>query len=131
LGQGATSGWPPDGADFVEARSKLRPVGYWRSDDDVAPSLPHPAALVDGDWDEAERAAVVDYLLRGFSARGCCGFSWCRLCDPDGLVGDNGSREFTDGTWIWPEGFSHYIEDHAVRPPADFSRGHWRTRTMR
>ena len=33
---------------------------------------------------------------------------------------DNGSREFTDGTWLWPEGFSHYVENHQVRPPAEF-----------
>jgi len=40
------------------------------------------------------------------------GISPCRLC---GIK--NGSLEFTDGTYLWPEGLVHYIREHAVRMP--------------
>jgi hypothetical protein len=47
------------------------------------------------------------------------GFSHCRLCNCS-----NGSREyefnFENTTWIWPEGYVHYIADHAVRPDEEF-----------
>ena len=31
-----------------------------------------------------------------------------------------GSRDFSDGAWIWPEGLHHYVEIHSVRLPAEF-----------
>lgn len=48
------------------------------------------------------------------------GYSPCRIC---GL--NNGSAEYRfalDGetTFIWPEGYMHYIRDHGVRPDPDF-----------
>src|SRR5262245_27807103 len=112
------SSWPPEGTNLLEEWSRLRSVGYWRSDE--IPELPHPAALVDHEWDRTERESVVDYLLRGFDVAEFGGCSYCRLCDPDAAVCDNGSSEFTDGTWVWPEGFSHYVEDHDVRPSVEF-----------
>ena len=33
-----------------------------------------------------------------------------------------GSECQTDGVFIWPEGFAHYLEAHAVRPPEEFVR---------
>jgi hypothetical protein len=35
-------------------------------------------------------------------------------------VSDNGTREYTDGMWFWPEGFVHYVRDHGVRPRREF-----------
>jgi hypothetical protein len=29
----------------------------------------------------------------------------------------NGSAEFTDGTYVWPEGLAHYVDEHHVRLP--------------
>ncbi len=40
------------------------------------------------------------------------GFSGCRLC---GEV--NGSAEFTDGVYLWPEGLAHYVREHSVKLP--------------
>jgi hypothetical protein len=40
------------------------------------------------------------------------GYSRCRICGKD-----NGAAEYTDGTYVWPEGLAHYIYDHAVRLP--------------
>ena len=45
------------------------------------------------------------------------GYSPCRICGVD-----NGAAEYTDGTYVWPEGLAHYIYDHAVRLPEDLVR---------
>jgi hypothetical protein len=29
----------------------------------------------------------------------------------------NGAGEWTDGVYLWPEGLSHYVREHAVRLP--------------
>lgn len=31
-----------------------------------------------------------------------------------------GSRELTDGEWVWPEGLSHYVREHGVGLPEQF-----------
>jgi hypothetical protein len=43
------------------------------------------------------------------------GLSPCRLC---GQL--NGSAEYTDGTYVWPEGLAHYVMEHDVRLPDEF-----------
>lgn len=47
------------------------------------------------------------------------GYSTCRVCDLR-----NGCNEFQATalgvTWVWPEGFSHYVEAHNVRPSLAF-----------
>jgi len=38
------------------------------------------------------------------------GWSPCRVCRKK-----NGTNEYKiEGQWAWPEGFTHYIEDHKV-----------------
>jgi hypothetical protein len=91
----------------------LQPVGFWFSERE--PWLPHPAQAVAPEWPQNERAAVIDYLLRPEDVMQFMGLSPCRICDQT-----VGSREFTDGTWVWPEGLVHYLDVHAVRPPDDF-----------
>lgn len=92
----------------------LELVGYW-SGPDVFGSWPSPEKFIDLGWDDDERDLVADYLSRGFVARAFMGFSRCRICGCD-----NGSLELTDGTYIWPEGFAHYLSAHLVRPPLRF-----------
>jgi hypothetical protein len=96
-----------------EPKEDLQPVGFWHSE--RKPWLPHPAEAVAPDWSDSQRAAVIDYLLRPEDVAQYMGLSPCRICDR--LVG---SREFTDGTWVWPEGLVHYLDVHQVRPPDDF-----------
>lgn len=43
------------------------------------------------------------------------GYSWCRVCDKD-----NGSAEFYFGDYCWPQGYSHYIQEHNVAVDPDF-----------
>jgi hypothetical protein len=43
------------------------------------------------------------------------GLSPCRFCGKH-----NGSLEYTDHVYIWPEGLAHYLTDHQVRLPDEF-----------
>ncbi|WP_062301948.1 hypothetical protein [Demequina subtropica] len=92
---------------------RLRLVGYWAGDQASA-QWPVPDEFVDREWDPDERGAVALYLKTGIVARAYMGYTPCRMCGCN-----NGSVEFTDGVYVWPEGFSHYIADHEVRPPQE------------
>ncbi|MEV4556282.1 hypothetical protein AB0K51_04695 [Kitasatospora sp. NPDC049285] len=58
---------------------------------------------------------IADYLDHGQVAASWMGASRCRLCSRS-----NGSRDLTDGYYLWPEGLAHYVLDHGVRLPAEF-----------
>ncbi|WP_052434530.1 hypothetical protein [Streptacidiphilus melanogenes] len=77
--------------------------------------MPNPADLVDPGWDVSERQWVADYLAHGQVAASWMGVARCRLC-----LRVNGSRDLTDGSFLWPEGLPHYVLDHAVRLPSAF-----------
>ncbi len=91
----------------------LRLIGYWRNDDH--PEYPDPAEHIDAAWDDSERHQVWWYLLSGTRGPAQMDCSECRIC---GEV--NGSAEFNDDTFAWPEGLAHYVLDHRVRLPKDF-----------
>ena len=109
--------------DLRKRWEDLRPVGFWWSD--AEPHLPHPRDFVDPSWDTSERAAVLAYLAKGIPAPfEYLGFSWCRLCAHDDLFAQvNGSGEFTDGAWRWPEGLTHHVGDHWLSPTGNSSHG--------
>jgi hypothetical protein len=96
----------------------LPQVGFW-FDPPANEDLPHPQDFVDPDWDPRERRRVARYLRRGDVAGSCMGFSWCRFrC---GIANrEMGCRTLSDGHWVWPEGFAHYVTEHAVKPPEEF-----------
>ena len=81
--------------------------------------LPLPHEWIDSTWDAAERALVAAYLKahpvwESWRGNAFCRFDRCSdRCVP-------GYRDFTDGTYVWPEGFVHYIERHKVKPPQEF-----------
>lgn len=94
----------------------MRKVGFWIWDSD-------PEKLVDPGWDPAERAKVIAYLRAGETLEAWLGYAYCRMgCFGGRMSGEMGSRDFTDGVWVWPEGFAHYLEVHQVKPPAEFVR---------
>jgi ankyrin repeat protein len=99
--------------------AKLKPVGFWRQTVEEESDLPHPSDLVDETWSLRERVRVATYLRNGEKIAGYLGFSFCRLeC---GLPWDfMGNGDLSDGEWVWPEGFAHYVEHHAVKPPEEF-----------
>lgn len=96
-----------------ELGTSLRLIGYWWSPDD--PGWPKAHEWVDVDWDSTERELVAAYLAGGMRAPYAAGGpSECRIC---GCA--NGNLELTDGTYLWPEGLSHYVRDHSVRLPKE------------
>lgn len=79
--------------------------------------LPVPWDYQDASWDPAERALTIQYLQRGTQYESWRGSSPCRFgCNGEKL----GYRDYTDGVYVWPEGFAHYVEVHDVRPPESF-----------
>lgn len=100
---------------------RLKAVGYWRSFDNYrwTRSLPSPRWLVDRRWRVADREKIVAYLRSGAEVWGWLGFSYCRFhCGVKPHL--MGSRDFSDGVWLWPEGLAHYIEAHDVALPDAF-----------
>jgi len=96
-------------------------IGYWKPEPagEVADQGRWPAVggFVDEQWDEAERDRVAAYLDQGLVPWVQAGVSPCRFCGAA-----NGSAERTDGVYLWPEGFAHYLRDHGVRPPVSVIR---------
>ncbi len=93
----------------------MRLIGYWKSEFEI--SLPHPINFVDSEWDTNEKNKVIEHLNKSHFLPGvAAGYSYCRLCDKT----DNGYREKSDGQFVWPEGFLHYVEEHNVKPPQEF-----------
>ena len=94
--------------------TSLSLIGYWRTGSDTESDYPDPRHWIDPAWDEEERDATWFYFASGALFRTYMGFSRCRICGED-----NGSVEYTDGTYVWPEGLANYIHDHAVRLPGE------------
>ncbi len=67
----------------------------------------------------SHREIVVQYLENGDVEERWFGYAYCRFeCStPDSKMG---SRDFTDGTYVWPEGLAHYVRDHLVDLPVEF-----------
>lgn len=97
----------------------MKRIGYWtqNQEDPQVDGLLWPGDLVDFTWDSEERARVVLHLFNGKLNDAFRGPSRCRLC-PGAKW--NGTCDQTDGTYIWPEGFAHYIAAHGVKPPQEF-----------
>lgn len=94
---------------------KLIKVGYWKSEDE--PHLPDPTTL--GQIDPTVKYLVLQYLSKGKTHIAWKGYSNCRFkC---GIPSHKmGSTCRTDGTYQWPEGLYHYVDEHNVTLPQDF-----------
>lgn len=93
----------------------MKRIGFWHGSS--SPSLPHPIEFVDATWSEVEREAIASYLKSrdGRLVTTYRGFSHCRICNCS-----NGSQDISDGVYLWPSGYAHYIEAHHVKPPQAF-----------
>ena len=98
----------------------LKRVGFWWSPNEL--ELPHPREYVDESWDSSERKRVLIYLKQSnYLTLVSAGWSWCRFgCFGGESTPEMGHGECTDGVWLFPEGFLHYVRHHAVKPPHDF-----------
>jgi len=99
-------------------------VGYW---DDGWMPLPTPERLVRPGWRSQELSRIVTYLQEGTVMRAYFGMADCRFRECGRVLG---SRDRSDGEWIWPEGLEHYLTAHAVCLPESFvesmGRNGWR-----
>lgn len=120
--------------DLVRALG-LTPVGYWTNSPEAKnpeAGLLWPGDLVDPKWDSDQRLIVAEYLkAAGETFMVYLGFSYCRLCEQkygaSTPQGDRlpdwqclGTKDLSDGKYVWPEGYPHYLTDHAVKPPQHF-----------
>ena len=84
------------------------PIGYWRKHQDEHSDLPWPE---EGRLSPEAKKLVADYLQSGREHAAWMGQSKCRIC---GCY--NGSTCRTDGEFVYPEGYAHYILDHNIMP---------------
>jgi hypothetical protein len=97
----------------------MKLIGYW-IEDLKDEEFCAPQEVV-GFLPPEVRTRIANYLDAGSVDMGNSqfGFSWCRFfCG----ASDNqmGSKELTDGGWIWPEGLSHYVRAHGIILPEEF-----------
>jgi hypothetical protein len=96
-------------------------IGYWRGKKKKSPIshgfliLPWPEDFIDEFWSAEEAKIVAEYLGKAPEVEHWRGYSSCRLC---GIM--NGSTDKSDGSYIWPQGFAHYVKEHKVKPPEEF-----------
>lgn len=77
--------------------------------------LPDPKDFIDESWPVEERKIIAGYLDVQPVWESWMGYSACRICGTT-----NGSQCKSDGKYVFPEGFSHYILNHSVKPPIEF-----------
>lgn len=129
---------PPKPEKFHGTRYPAPPpleqrIMEWEEECAIIGSYPDPHDFV-GDWNAREKTAVLTYLentkLVFASWRG---YSFCRFYHKTGdscaaknepVLADGepllGTKCFTDGEWVWPEGLAHYVRQHSVVLPRDF-----------
>jgi hypothetical protein len=95
----------------------LKAIGYWMTglDDELQPA---PQELV-GEMPAEHRGRLIAYLAAGMIHEQYLGYTWCRVgcqIDPAQL----GTKELSDGTWVWPEGLAHYVREHRILLPEVF-----------
>ena len=86
-----------------------------RYKDDV---LVQPHHLINELWYVGkDKNKIVKYLDEGKDIASYMGKSKCRICQQS-----LGSHDLTDGRYLWPEKFSHYISEHNICLPDFFFR---------
>ena len=110
----------------------LKAIGFWIKDLSDE-SYPAPQELV-GALPEEQRRSLARYLESGATFEQYFGYAWCRFvcgASESGTRGPRdsfaagmdtrlGTRDLTDGTWVWPEGLAHYVREHGVVLPEEF-----------
>lgn len=90
----------------------LERIGFWKAQ--FADDYPFPMELPTLGQTEVE--PIARYLETGTVAEQWRGLSWCRY----GCEGHFGSRDLSDGVWLWPEGLAHYVREHHIALPPAF-----------
>lgn len=85
-------------------------VGYWPYGDEGVVEVSRQM----GQMSQLEQEAVGRLLNNPTATTQWRGSSGCRVCGVR-----NGSRCFSHGEFVWPEGYWHYVLEHGVRPPQE------------
>lgn len=105
-----------DASLMYRVQGERKRIGYWKGPWEDQ-NLPDPRDFVGPIGpDDADRAFVVQRLKGAATLTSWRGFSTCRICGK-GL--GTQCRTF-DGTWVFPEKFEHYIEEHGLTLPQEF-----------
>lgn len=99
--------------NYIYYYKDLKMIGYWWSKEE--PHFPLPKHFITHSWNAKERSLVINYLKQAEFYEGWMGESDCRICHSS-----NGATDLSDGTYVFPEGFVHYIEAHGVKPDQEF-----------
>jgi len=91
-------------------------VGYWS---DLYENGVTPAYLC-GKYDSQTKDKIVRYLKSGIRGTEFLGYARCRFECEYSSTKDLGNTDMTDGSWMWPEGLSHYVEKHNLLLPPEF-----------
>lgn len=72
-----------------------------------------------------DTAEICSYLSKGVKVIAWMGYSGCRIC------GERlGSYCLSDGVYVWPQKFEHYVSEHNVHLPEEFiehaRKKHWK-----
>jgi hypothetical protein len=88
-------------------------LGLWREEKDSKSKLPWPEVSRRLLFPEPQKEIrkVLAFLKGGHVTVHYKGWSECRICGQP-----NGSRYMERGPFRYPEGYIHYIEEHAVEP---------------
>jgi hypothetical protein len=115
--------------DIPNRDTGLKFIGYWDGnrnpkrlggfEPETKFELPNPLSFMDAAWAPAEREVVAAYLRNGQPWENWFGPSWCRFGCEDERE-EMGYSDMTDGVYVWPEGYVHYVERHWVKPPQEF-----------
>ncbi|MBW2529445.1 MAG: hypothetical protein JRI23_35035, partial [Deltaproteobacteria bacterium] len=106
-------------SDRASTPEPLQMVGFWCDPSglfDYPLAWPHPAELPQATWSAAQKESLLAYLRGGAELIAYAGMSMCRFEDECG-VRPCGTRDLTDGTWLWPDGLEHYVEAHGIVLP--------------
>jgi hypothetical protein len=87
--------------------------GYWYSKS--SPEYPKPVAIETAWEGKEEFLQKLNRKEKSASRQQFKGISTCRICKCA-----NGSVEYSNSKFIWPEGYRHYIESHNIKPSDDF-----------
>lgn len=102
---------------------KKRYIGFWAGQQEEIKEFPRAGDFVDKKFHRENKQGVT-LILKYLSLEEhekihpTKGWSTCRFCKQ----ATPGSCEITDGEYIWPSGYIHYIEKHKVVPPPRFVR---------
>ena len=87
--------------------------GFWKEDKESQLPIPRAAEKPwNGKKEFLKALKKVEAVSKGNVYKG---YSTCRCCGER-----NGNGEYRKDTWLWPEGFLHYIQQHNVRPSLAF-----------